>query len=204
VIYTSVLMALLLVGNLIIFTSERIPPFFLAIPNALGKVIHIGLLGWSAIGYSFTITESTTCNPPCVNGNCTTDGLCLCKDSWFGAACDAQYPILQSTVPMTRNISSNEWHYFNFVSTSTTVVIAFNENNPNPNAGYIYLFVAEGYTPSLSVFDYVDYVLTKSFHSVTINLDNRPQETINWVIGVYGTGWVINPVTYHIVAWNAQ
>jgi len=183
-------------------TTEN--PFSLTVPNALGKVIHIGLFGWSAVGYSFTITESTTCNPPCVNGNCTSDGLCLCKDSWFGDACDSQYPNLPSTVLTTKNITSNEWHYFNFVSTSTTVVIALNELVPNPNSGYLYLFVSEAYQPTIWQFDYADFALSKSFHSVIITLDNRPQETISWVIGVYGTGYIINPVSYHLVACHAQ
>jgi len=30
----------------------------------------------------------THCDPPCVNGNCTPAGICVCKKEFFGATCE--------------------------------------------------------------------------------------------------------------------
>jgi len=183
-------------------TTEK--TFTLTVPNAVGKVIHIGVLGWTASGYSMTVSISATCTPACENGGECDNGRCLCKAGWSGEACNQQFSVLQSGVEVKDNVTTNEWRYYNFVSTASTVVVALNELVPNPNNGFLYLLVSESVTPTLWQYDYGAVALSKSFRSITMFLDHRPGETINWIVGVYGTGYIVNPVSYHLVAWDAK
>ena len=36
----------------------------------------------------YDITNTVICSPPCVNGNCTDNGICYCESGWTGFACD--------------------------------------------------------------------------------------------------------------------
>ena len=48
----------------------------------------------------YDITNGTVihvCSPPCVNGNCITNGTCYCESGWTGSACDISL-ILQGAI----------------------------------------------------------------------------------------------------------
>jgi len=179
--------------------------FTLAVPNSLGKILHLGLYGWARVGYNMKVMISTACIPACVHGLCSPEGICICDPLWSGSACDKQPDNLQSAVPVMASIGSNKWHYYNFASNQSTVVFVLHEDNPNPNpnVGFLYLLISEETTPDLWRYDHGDTSLTKPLHLVNLFLDDRPGEIINWVIGVYGTGFVINPVSYQLVVWQA-
>ena len=42
---------------------------------------------WSNVVYNIT-NGTAICSPPCVNGNCTDNGICYCESGWTGSACD--------------------------------------------------------------------------------------------------------------------
>jgi hypothetical protein len=180
------------------------PSFSLTVPNSLGKILYIGIFGWRRVGYRFSIYNSPACIPDCgIHGQCL-DGLCICNQNWAGAACDQPSLTLQSTIPVSTNISMNQWHYYNFVSTSPTVVLALREDTQNPLVGFLYVLVSEEVTPNLAQYDHGDFSLTKHMHLVNIFLDDRQGETINWMVSVYGTGFLVNPISYQLVVWDAK
>jgi len=176
--------------------------FSLSVPNSINKILYIGLYGWSRVGYNMKITISTACIPACMHGQCSPEGLCFCDPQWSGAACDQPTTTLLSTVQVMNNITANQWHYYNFASNQPTLLIALHEDNESPYVGFLYLLISEDSTPNLLVYDHGDTSLTKPNHLVNLFLDDRPGETINWVIAVYGTGFIINPVSYHLVVWQ--
>lgn len=175
--------------------------FTLPVPNQPNKILYIGLYGWSSVGYNMKVMNTVAC-PSCVHGTCTTEGICQCDDPWIGAACDFQPTTLRSTEHVTHTISANQWVYYNFISNQSTVVFALREENPNPFLGFVYLLISEGTTPDLWLYDHGDTSSSKPMHLINLYLDDRPGETINWVIGVYGTSFIIEPVTYHFVVWQ--
>jgi hypothetical protein len=181
------------------------PTYTLTIPNVLGQVVNIGVFGWKKTSYNIKVETTRSCVPDCVHGTCTA-GVCLCQDSWSGPVCDQQYQVLSSTVPVEGNITADEWHYYKFTTTETTVVISLRETweNPTTNVGLLNLLVAEAVTPSLRQYDYADFSQNRGFHTVTMSLDARKGETITWVIGVFGSGFVVNRSTYKLVAWEAK
>jgi len=84
------------------------------------------------------------------------------------------------------------------------VVISLRETWENPstgtNVGLINLLVAESVTPTLRQYDYADFSQNKGFHTVTMVLDSRKGETITWIVGVFGSGFVVNKSSYKLVA----
>jgi hypothetical protein len=182
--------------------------YVLSIPNVVGQVVHMGVFGWKKTEYNLKVEHTQTCIPNCVQGHgtCTPEGVCRCVDPWSGPACDQEYQTLVSTVPVTGSVTANEFHYYRFTSTQTTVVISLRETweTPTTNVGLLNLLVSEAVTPTLRQYDYADFSLNKSFHTVTMVLDARKDETITWIVGVFGSGFVVNKSSYKLVAWEAK
>jgi len=181
----------------------------LLIGGLVNSKLYIGINGWSGstedVEYELVVYQNKSCPLGCSNhGTCLVQGVCQCKQGWFGTSCNTLGSILESGVPVSSNISSeNEWQYFYMNSTSTTVFVTMKELGPESDyIGVLYLYISEDNTPTLRNFDYYDIDLNKGFHSIEINLDDRPNETISWIIGVYGSPYLTGPVGFKLVYWE--
>lgn len=177
--------------------------FSMLIPNVVNQMMYIGVFGWRGVGYSLNVRLTTSCLS-CINGVCTTTGICECNPSWSGPACDTQPNVLVSGIPVSGVVnSSGEWHYYRFNSTASTAVVSLKEENTlSPMTGFLYLLIAEAYEPTLREYTYIDVDLNKGFHTIQMVLDNRVDKPISWVVGVYGSPYVVNPVNFKLVMWQ--
>eukprot|EP01125_Pyxidicula_operculata_P022912 TRINITY_DN9679_c0_g1_i1.p1 TRINITY_DN9679_c0_g1~~TRINITY_DN9679_c0_g1_i1.p1 ORF type:complete len:585 (-),score=94.10 TRINITY_DN9679_c0_g1_i1:120-1874(-) len=178
--------------------------FDLVITDAVTQTLHIGVYGWFECGYKLKVTQTSTCPKGCEHGDCV-DGTCICATGWAGVACDESETVLKPGVPVSglMNVSATRWHYYNFNSTSHTVVISLKEKGPRSNnTGLLFLYANEDEAPTLTDYEEVDRDLNKGFHSIILNLDRRTDESIDWVIGVFGSPYVMEPIPYELVVWE--
>jgi len=175
----------------------------LVIPDVISRTLYIGIFGWLTSEYELNVTQTLSCPFVCVNGNCV-EGICQCHTGWAGPDCNSQHTIITSGQLVRGYINStNSWQYYHFVSSTTTVVISLIEEDVQTSEfGELFLFAVEDAEPTLRRYDYMDNNLNRDFHTITIILDHRVGETINWMIGVYGTAFVVNPVPFKLVVWE--
>jgi len=176
--------------------------YTLSIRDVVGRTLYIGLYGWTSGAYNLTVKTTEDC-PNCVHGKCYS-GVCVCDVQWSGPDCNAQHVMLTSGQVVNDVLNhTNGWRYYHFVSTTTTFIVSLKEEGIESNTvGLLYLLVAEAYEPNLRSYDYIDIDLNNGFHTITIKLDNRPGEQIDWIIGVYGSAFVSYPVPFKIIAWQ--
>jgi len=130
--------------------------------------------------------------------------VCECDAEWMGPDCNSQHVMLSSGQVVNGIINqTNEWRYYHFKSNATTFIVSLKEEGfESTMIGMLYLLVAERYEPNLRSYDYMDVDLNRGFHTLTIILDNRPGEQIDWIIGVYGSVYLNNPLNFKLLVWQ--
>eukprot|EP01125_Pyxidicula_operculata_P005385 TRINITY_DN191_c7_g1_i1.p1 TRINITY_DN191_c7_g1~~TRINITY_DN191_c7_g1_i1.p1 ORF type:complete len:584 (-),score=76.02 TRINITY_DN191_c7_g1_i1:920-2671(-) len=173
--------------------------FSYTISDAVTDKLYIGVFGWSATGYTITVEQKNSCSS-CVNGDCD-EGTCVCKPGWAGHSCNETLTELKSNKIVSNSLASGKWHYYLFNSSKSTVVVSLKEFTEQ-SVGFLYLLIKEDETPSLTDYDYMDLDMNRGFHTTVMSIDNREGEYIDWIIGVYGSPYVNQPVNYQLVAWE--
>jgi len=178
--------------------------FDLVIRDVVSSTLNIGIFGYRGdVGYNITVSTNPNCIS-CINGICAS-GICVCYLGWSGPACDAQLQYLRSGVVIKSTVNeTNDWSYFHYVSTTSTVVVSMEELGPlSSEAGFLYLIISEKEEPTLRRYDYLDADTNRGFHSIVMMLDDRIGP-VDWIIGVYGSPYLINPVSFKLIAWEPK
>jgi len=132
----------------------------------------------------------------CKHGVCVGD-LCQCDPGWFGMECDIM-PTVLSNAQRTdiKPIGNSQWHYYVLAANHTSLLsIILSEA---ASTGEVWLYLSKENYPTLNSNEASN---TAPVQNHRMALEFIQPKTIRFVIGVYGSPYVVTTVQYSLVAF---
>jgi hypothetical protein len=147
-------------------------------------VYYIGLYGFRASGYEFSVEAVSFSDANCDNecsrrGDCV-HGRCDCERGFSGDGCEAQQTRLGFGEPAHGFVAGDAWNWYRVRSISENALVLRAEQSGE--TGDCDLYVKADARPARFDYDFIDLSLARSFELVV----PRPSEAAEWHIGVFG------------------
>jgi len=107
-----------------------------------------------------------TCSYGCLNGYCSTNGVCKCKEGYIGKRCEQKIQKIHSLEPFSLSLAPNQIEVFEFILenvTDNSPFILYSNFKP-PKAIPVFCFSIEKYEPmNGDVYCFEQYMNNSSF-----------------------------------------
>eukprot|EP01119_Soliformovum_irregulare_P007740 TRINITY_DN2020_c0_g1_i1.p1 TRINITY_DN2020_c0_g1~~TRINITY_DN2020_c0_g1_i1.p1 ORF type:complete len:605 (+),score=92.04 TRINITY_DN2020_c0_g1_i1:32-1846(+) len=157
------------------------PSVSFTMSQAAAGTYYFGIYGFTASGYTLTVTNLGQCPKGCSgNGECT--GIdCECYDGWTGLACDVPVTILTNGVSVSGSVVTGHFDYYSYYfSSGNTFTVTLTETSTSSSNGDVDLYVRYAIPPTL--YNYADANVStndvSSLHIVNAQVGM-------WFIGIY-------------------
>jgi len=173
-----------------------LPTTEILVSNPGMDVWWIGVYGTSDCEYDIKLESSIIQPCNCANGHCV-DNVCLCNEGWFGRECDVRPTVLTNAQrSANKTLANRKWEYFEMTAQNSSLfTVVLNEAS---TSGLVWLYLAKGTFPTLESFESTDTSLVANHR---ISMEFLTPRTTRFVIGVYGSPYILNEVTYSLVAF---
>jgi hypothetical protein len=161
----------------------------------------IGVYGTSNCEYDISVFPSqviSICGNCGSHGRCNENNICVCDDGWFGIECDKKPEVLLSGQrSATIAVGNREWRYYSISFTdSSLLTVVLNEK---VTSGLVWVYLAKETYPTLDAYEAGDNAVIAN-HRISLEFSTPKSHRI--VIGVYGSPYIVTPVSYSLVAFS--
>jgi len=158
----------------------------------------IGIYGSSSCEYDILITQESQANGcgNCVQGTCVNN-VCNCNPGWFGEDCSIKPEVLNNAVRTAiKPIQNPDWHYYVInVNHTSLLSIVLSEQT---TTGQVWLYLSKENFPTLYNYE-ASNLASVANHRLLIEF--LEPKSLEFVIGIYGSPWIVTSVQYSLVAF---